>query len=492
MKAGIWQKLKKTENIVLGILLYGIVLFYSYQFILLTNKYHIFNPDEYMYYMEAKAFSAHGLLEAPFSLDGNTSIIGNLGYHGISYALKDGLLAILFFQSSDPPLLLNNFLTLIATLAFILLFKPLNITTRLKIALVIITHHVLYSYTFSYMQETIHYFFAALALAFLYLIYQHPNNKKYLYYYFIVVIVATTFRYTWCLWGLGLLPLYSSFNNFRKWLLVMAGLSIFAIFIAKYIYAPYPYINIVINKIVNTENTSLGTAFNLILENFFNNLKLFFSVDEKIEFISMRYLLIFLLITNTIYAIIKRNKFVIGCSLIAWCYFFVTTAFYIVVTGHEARMMSVLNPLLAFSLFGYVSDTIFYPVIAVQLFILPIIVQKTEVRNQSMITMNERETLRAEKEASYSKIGDSITDDKPAVISLPTIFTYQFNPDYFLKFPLITQKGYPIHYRTYVTGNDLRNVHKINYLINPEPFEIPNNSQLVYSDKWTKLYKVTE
>lgn len=498
----------KNENLILSVLLYGIILLYSYQFSQIVNKYHIIHPDEYAYYTEAKALAAHGFLQTPFSLDGNTSIIGNFGYHGISYTLKNGLLSKLLFQSEDPPLLFINFLTFLATLALILLYKKIDLNARLKIGLIVITHHILYTYTFSYMQETIHYFLASIAVILLYQTYQNPNNQKYLFYYLTVVIIGISFRYIWAFWGLALLPLASNRKSFFKFFLIVVGLFLIAIMVAKYIYAPSPYTIGALFSNTIARGLSLPYLIEMAFNNFFTNLKTYFSINEEIKYICNRYLLLLLLIINTVYAIKKRNKFAIGCTLTAWGYLASNMTLYILTTGHDNRILDVLIPLLAFSLFTTIKPSVFYAVLLVQLFVLVIVVKETNDVNAIFLNGNERQRFRTEKELSYSQIGNLITDEHRAVISLPGDFTYQFNPDYFTKFPLITQKGYPIHYLTYVTGQDTRGVNKINYLINA-PLAYPSHrtpmvnsiqivkhgrasyrSQLIYSDRWLQLYKV--
>lgn len=222
MNVNFLQQFRKTETIMLGILLYGIVLIYAYQYSLIADKYEPWTTDEWFYYIEAKAISAHNLYTPPASFDGNTSYIGDFGFHGISYAIKDGWLAKLFFQAEDPPMVWINFLTCMSMLALILLYKPFSLNTRLKIALVVATHYVLYQFTLSYMQETIQFLFAILALRILNLLYNgpHESTSKYLYYYLILLIIAITFRASWFIWGLGLLPLAKNYKDFTKWMLL--------------------------------------------------------------------------------------------------------------------------------------------------------------------------------------------------------------------------------------------------------------------------------
>src|SRR3989337_2655247 len=106
-----WAKFKKSETILLGILLYFIVLVYAYQYLKIAGKYGVFSPDEFFYYIEAKGIAAYNIYQTPLSLDGNTSFIGDFGSHGISYAIKDGWLSKLFFNAQDPPMVWINFLT---------------------------------------------------------------------------------------------------------------------------------------------------------------------------------------------------------------------------------------------------------------------------------------------------------------------------------------------------------------------------------------------
>ncbi|MFY9309082.1 MAG: hypothetical protein WAQ28_08555 [Bacteroidia bacterium] len=453
-----------------------------------AGKYKTFTTDEKFYYIEAKGISANNIYKTPASLDGNTSYIGDFGFHGVSYALKDGWLAKLFFCSEDPPLVWNNVFTCLLTLVVILLFKPFSLNIRLKIALIVLTHYVLFSYTLSYMQETIHYLFAAIALWNLYLLYTNGNNRKYLYSYLLLMIIAITFRYGWFIWGVGLLPLAKNYAEFFKWALVVAAIALFAIVFNRYIAAPYPY-GLVADSITGMEKFSLINAVKIAFNNFSDSLQLFIMPAERTDTTVMRYLMLVLLFTNTWFSIIKRNRFVIACTLVGWTYFFSALTFYVAFWGYDERALAVLNPLLAFSLVGAGNKLIFYPVIAVQLFLFPSVVKGTEERNQTSIDSNTPSPEYMAIKRSYSKIGDLITDDTATVVELSINMVRHGALDYFTDLPLVNSKGHPIHYRIYRLGKDLRGIHNPRYFLNPPEGRIPPNCELIYSDSWMNLYR---
>lgn len=479
----------RIETILLAILLYGIVIVYTYQYSKIAGKYEAWTTDEFFYYIEAKAISVHNIYQTPASLDGNTSYIGDFGFHAISYALKDGWLAKLFLNVQDPPLVWINFLTCMALLGLILLFKPFSLNTRIKIALVVATHYILYSYTLSYMQETIQYFFAVLALRYLYLIYAGKNITKnnYLMYYLIIIIIATTFRYGWFMWGLGLLPLADNLKSFIKWTIVAIAFLAFGIFISRYLMAPYPYNELLADQFIRSEKFSLINSMNILGQKFANNLQLFLTPAERLVTTCMRYLLLALLTINTWYAIRRRNKFTIACTLIGWTYLIACLTFYAVYWEYDERALAVMNPLLAFSVIGISNTFIFYPVIILQLWLFPGIVEATKVRNMDSISLNASTPERISREVSYSKIKDLITDDHQVVIELPIEFILHGYPNYFIDLPLITSKGYPIHYRIHLEGKDLRGTHAAQYTLVTN--NVPRNNQLIYSDQWMNLYR---
>ncbi len=490
MNKGYWLQFSKIETILLGILLYGIVLVYTYQYFKIANKYEARTTDEFFYYVEAKDIAAHNIYQTPASLDGNTSYIGDFGFHGGSYAIKDGLLAKLFFHAEDPPLVFINFLFFLATLTIILQFKSFALNIRVKVALVVATHYVLYSCTLSYMQETIQYFFAVLALRALYLIYtqENPSKSNYLFYYLIIIMFAITFRYGWFMWGLGLLPLATNFKSFIKWTIVAMGLLAFGIFISRYIAAPYPYDEMVADNLIRSEKFSLLSSLNTIFRKFSENLQLFLTPAESLATTCMRYSLLTLLIINSWYTYFRRNKFTLACTFIGWTYFFAALAFYHAFWGYDERALAVLNPLLAFSLIGKNNSFVFYPVIAIQLFLFPGVVEVTKALNASSIAVNAPSSERSSREATYSKIKDLITDDHNVVIALPIEFILHAHPNYFIDFPLVSGKGYPIHYRFYREGKDLRETHPANYIFEDQnsPHE---DKELIYADRWMYLYR---
>lgn len=481
----------RRENIILGLVLYGIVLVFIYLYFQMEDKYSIFSPDEIFYYFEAKAVAAHNIYQTPLSLDGNTSFIGNFGSHGISYAVKDGWLSKLFLQFQNPPIILINVITYIAILTVLLSFKSFSLNVRLKIALVVATHYILFSYSLSYMQETIHFLFAVLALRMLYLFYQRFESvsKKYIYTYLFIIIVAITFRYGWFMWGLGLLPLARNFKDFLKWGCIVTGLFLFALFIAHYIYAPYPYEEIVVYRIITTESLSLFKTIHIVVQQFVNNVKVYLSLDVNVTTYLMRYLLLLLLAINTWFAITKKKRFTIACALISWAYFIACMAFYFLTWQADERILAVLNPLLAFSLIGSCHSFIFYPIIIFQLFLFPKVIQIREQNYQSPVPVNDVISYRAAKEASFSRIQNFLNEDKDVVILLPIRQTWHSRPNYIFNLPLVTKKGHAIHYRMRVNGKDLSKTHEPDYIITTVPVNEATH-QLIFADNRIYFYKL--
>lgn len=483
--------IKKKENLILSILLYCVALIYLYQYLNIEDKYAIFSPDEVFYYIEAKAVSAHNIYQTPLSLDGNTSFIGNFGSHGISYAIKDGWLSKLFFHAQDPPIIWINLLTCIIMLAAVLLFKTFSVNIRLKIALIIATHYILFCYTLSYMQETIQFLFAVLALRTLYLLYQQPKqiDKKHLYQYLILILIAITFRYSWFIWGLGLLPLAENLKNFIKYGLVVGGLLLFALFIGRYIYAPYPYEEITAFRLIRTESLSLVESIHLVWLAFIGNLKIYLTPNVQFITVCMRYLLLTLLIINLWFSIAKRNRFTIACTLIGWTYFIACMAFYFLTWQADERILALLNPLLAFSLIGSCTTLLFYPIIIFQIYLFPEAIRLRKQNYECIVPFKEYAMVKSSRELSYSKLKYLISDNRNVVISLPIHLTWHARPNYLVDFPLVTDKGYAIHYYMYVNGNDLRKSYNPDYIITTQP--VQNKSyRLIHSDQWMCLYKI--
>lgn len=496
MKTSIAKLWRTNETLVLSIFVYGVLLTYIYQYSQIANKNSIFGTDEFFYYMEAKAIAVYNIYQTPFSLDGNTSIIGDFGSHGISYAIKDGWLSKLFFHSNDPPLVFINFITCLSTFLLILMFKPIGMKARLKIALALLLHNVLYSYTLSYMQETIQFLFAIIALRLLYLIYLPSNkgNNKYIYYYLLVVAIAVTFRYSWFVWGLGVLPIaMDNSNKFTKWIVVMIYLTGLAMFIGKYIYAPYPYGKIVAYRILNTDHMSLTDILIAMWQKFTENIKLFIFPQSGFISVCMRLCLIPMLFLNTWLAISKRNKFVIACTTIAWTYLLMYLIFYFLTAGADERPFGILFPLLVFPLIGICDSAIFYPVITIQLFLFPSIVTQVNQYTSNAIANNASQNERAEKIASYSNIKDLILDNKNTSVDLSFRFAIT-SKNCFTDFPLKNSRGYPIHYRAFVNGpdSDIRKNHIAEYLFTDIAINDTTNYKLLYNDRWMYFYKIVE
>jgi hypothetical protein len=134
---------------------------------------------------------------------------------------------------------------------------------------------------------------------------------------------------------------------------------------------------------------------------------------------------------------------------------------------------------------------LFYLVLAVQLFLFPAVVKETSDRNLSAINTNLASDERTSRKTSYSKIKDLILDEDRTVISIGVGFVIHGSPDYFLDLPLVNSKGYPLHYRMYLKGSDLRQNQKIKYVLNVDDTRPNVPNELIYADKWMHLYKIT-
>ncbi|MFY9308867.1 MAG: hypothetical protein WAQ28_07440 [Bacteroidia bacterium] len=486
------EKFIKLETIVLSVLLYSVLLVYIYQYSQIAGKYHPWTTDEFFYYIEARAIAAENIYTTPASLDGNTSYIGDFGFHGISYALKDGWLAKLFFHTEDPPLLFINFLTCLGLIALIMFFKRFSLNTRLKIALVVASHYVLYSYTLSYMQETIHYFIAVLALEALYLVYLTPINtlSKHLYYYLTLLVLAITFRYGWFMWGLGLLPFSTNLKSFIKWCAVTGALLVFGVFCSRYILAPYPYNEIVADQIMRSEEFSILNALKIVWNRFSQNALTYITPAESIITTCMRYLLIFLLLISCWYSVKKRERFTIACTLIAWAYFLAALAFYHVYWAYDERALGVLTPILAFSLVGVHNSWIFYLIISIQLLLFPTVIKGTSNRNNASLAINKITDQRIAQEHSYGKMKELITEEQDVVVGISVEFVIHGAPDCFTRLPLRNIKGYKIHYRMFMEGADMRGTHYSKYVMTTQPSPPSEAHDLVYTDQYMCLYRL--
>jgi hypothetical protein len=68
-------------------------------------------------------------------------------------------------------------------------------------------------------------------------------------------------------------------------------------------------------------------------------------------------------------------------------------------------------------------------------------------------------------------------------------FVLHASPNYFVNFPLVNSKGYPIHYKIFRDGKDLRGTHQAQYIIATQNCD-QGNIKLIYSDMWMYFYKV--
>jgi hypothetical protein len=165
--------------------------------------------DEYGYVLDARSFAENGTLHAARLKEERVAKVLGAGTHGASYILLQGALARAF---GDPVALsLWPNLVVLAIALLLVLVQPLRLAERLTVVVLLLLHFAVFLYAFTWMVETWQVLFAVAASLLLATLYRAERGsarfRRALVLYVALLLVLATFRVSYGLWALGLVPL---------------------------------------------------------------------------------------------------------------------------------------------------------------------------------------------------------------------------------------------------------------------------------------------
>ncbi len=160
--------------------------------------------DEFFYYTNAFSFFKNNNLQAALTFSGGGSRLLGADAHGFAYPLLNGAAAKVFGWGSLN-FIYANFFFIILSLLVIYLQKTFTANQKIFASIIVLAFPFFAIYGFTYMQESVHIFFAIVCAVSIYQI--SVKGKTIHYCYFILtIIIASLFRPFWLFWLIGLIP----------------------------------------------------------------------------------------------------------------------------------------------------------------------------------------------------------------------------------------------------------------------------------------------
>ncbi|HEY6093489.1 MAG TPA: hypothetical protein VIU93_00920 [Gallionellaceae bacterium] len=232
--------------------------------------------DEFFYYLNAKNFFLNSTLEAAFTYTGQGSILFHADAHGFAYPLLHGTIAWIFgFHPLNIPL--TNLSLVALSLLIIFLSANLKAEQKLTMAVCLSGFFVVPFYTFTYMQESLHLFFATVLSLLLIIIYKDARPKaRTIVIYLLIILIAALFRNIWLFWSIGLLPLATNKKSLLLYALIFIIFSGIAFLAIKLLYDPFSsgYFSQLTLVIQQGNLTSIALS---LITHLFTNIKLYFT-----------------------------------------------------------------------------------------------------------------------------------------------------------------------------------------------------------------------
>jgi hypothetical protein len=403
----------------------------------ISSKYHPVWNDEYLYYVNAKAYFQNNTFQAALTLDGKGSLVFKCDPHGFAYPLTHGTIASICGWHSSNFIWFNFFLIAVScVLIFYLL--PITPTKKISILTIMLLFPFIPLYAFTYMQELIHVFFAVIIGILFYHISQRKNNKILIAIFLITIIIASLFRSLWFFWIIGLLPFA---NNRRQqiFFLILFILGCLASFtFVKLFMEAFPnYFTTIIARLLDGEIYDVSRS--LLMHTLMNVKLYFFSTNNSLVYFSMKFLTAGVIGYFTYLSIKTKDKISIAIMLIGFINFIMLFVFY---DANYWREIRTLSPLFYFSMLFLVlkiekKSTYLLIGVLFALFTLTIKITHQQIKDRNLsINYNKPE------HDAYRSIAQEVSKDKIILIKNVPKEDYSF----LLYLPLQNKYNQPLRY----------------------------------------------
>lgn len=342
----------KNSNFTFGaIALLAILSIYGWLFLQVGSNYLPVWSDEFFYYTNANSFFQNNTLQAALTFNGSGSRLFGADAHGFSYPLLNGGIAKIFGWHTLN-FIYTNFFFVVAALALVWFQKNISSWQKFLITASVLCFPFFVLFGFTYMQESIHIFFAIACSTLIYKIYKTRQNKYYII-FVLLILVAAAFRPLWFFWLIGLIPFAK--NKLQKSAFIFIFLAgVLASFAFTYFFteAVPNYFSSIINLI---QQGGFVMAFTSLVKHFvYNVYAYFFSTNDTLIYLPVKYLILLPLIVFVIKAIKHKSSLYTSIALLGVINFLMLFLFYDVFKWREIR---VLAPFFYFSVFYLITET---------------------------------------------------------------------------------------------------------------------------------------
>lgn len=306
--------------------------------------------DEFFYFVNSKNYYENTTLRAALTYTGKGSYLFGADGHGFAYPLFNGSISKLFgFHCLNIPL--TNLALVLSTIVLVFFQESFAREQKLALCLSLLLYSVVPLYLFSFMQESLHLFFALLCSLLLYKIYD-TENKKYIFTFLLLLFFASIFRNLWLFWSIGLLPLAKSRKQFLLYMALFLLCVAISFSLTKLLWDSYPsYFTSVIQLISQGE---MFKAASSLVNHFSANVRSFFYFRGDITlylgyaFYALKILPVFSMVALFVLYYLRNEKVYLAAALICLTNLGLLFVAYIMGEGREIRTMSPLFYMFAF------------------------------------------------------------------------------------------------------------------------------------------------
>jgi hypothetical protein len=327
----------KLLNVTSVLLMLFALVTYAFLALQVNSNYLPVLSDEFFYYTNAVSFFENNTLSAALTYNGSGSIFLGADAHGIAYPVLNGGIAKVFGWNSLNFLYTNIFFV-IASLTVVWFQKNIASADKILIAAFILLFPFFTLYGFTFMQESVHIFFALTSSFLLFNIYKN-GNLKYFVLFILVIFIAGLFRPLWFFWLIGLLPFAK--DKLQRYVFILAFIAGIA---ASFLYARY-FAEAVPNYFSSLVNLFAGGNINdglfSFAKHFVANIYFyFFSTEKNGIYLPVKYLIFICLVIFTVKAFKDKKKLYSAIALIGLLNFGLLFFFYDVFKWREIRVLA--------------------------------------------------------------------------------------------------------------------------------------------------------
>jgi hypothetical protein len=328
-----FKQLSLTSVIILALALVAYI-FLAFQ---IRSNYLPVLSDEFFYYTNAASFFENNSLSAALTYSGKGSRFLGADAHGIAYPVLNGGIAKIFGWSSLN-FLYTNFFFVLVSLGINWFQKNINTADKVFISAFILLFPFFTLYGFTFMQESVHIFFAV-ASSFCVLNIYKTGKRRYYILFMLVIFIAGLFRPLWFFWLIGLLPFAK--NKLQRYVFtVFFIIGIAASFLYAYYFAEVVpnYFSSLINLFAegNVKDGLFSIARHFAANLYFY----FFSTEDNLIYLPLKYLAFIALTIFAVKAFKYKTKLYISIALIGALNFCLLFFLYDVFKWREIRVMA--------------------------------------------------------------------------------------------------------------------------------------------------------